>query len=117
MNDSKNAGAETAVAVIHTSFVSVDAMKGLFRELIPDVRMINIVDDSLLAEVMANGQVTEGIIRRICAYALQAEAMGVSLILSQCSSVGEAVDVARTMLRIPYVKIDEPMAEAAVLIG
>lgn len=105
------------VAVIHTSFVSVNDLKEFFAEIVPEVEMINIVDDSLLSEVMANGQITPNITRRVCAYAQQAEAMGVDLIFNQCSSVGEAVDVARNMLKTPYIKVDEPMAEKAVTIG
>lgn len=105
------------IAVIHTSFVSVDALKALFREIIPEALVINIVDDSLLPEVMANGSITPNVVERICAYALQAQGMGVDLIFNQCSSVGEAVDIARNMLRIPYVKVDEEMAETAVRVG
>jgi len=105
------------VAVIHTSFVSVEDLKTLFKEIIPEVEMINIVDDSLLAEVSANGHITPAIIRRVCTYALQAEALGVDLIFNQCSSVGESVDIARNMLKVPYIKVDEPMAEEAVKIG
>ncbi len=105
------------VAVIHTSFVSVEELKGLFSEILPEVRMINMVDDSLLSEVTGAGGLTEAVTRRICAYAVEAEQMGVSAILNQCSSVGEAVDVARKIIRIPYVKVDEPMAEQAVNIG
>ena len=104
-------------AVIHTSFVSVDALKELFKEIIPEVQMINIVDDSLLAEVMANGSITPGIVKRVCTYAMQAEALGADIILNQCSSVGEAADVARNMIKNPYLKVDEPMAEEAVRIG
>jgi len=105
------------VAVINTSFVSVDDHKRFFKELMPDVKMINIVDDSLLAEVLENGGLTKNVTRRICTYAREAEAMGVDLILNQCSSVGEAVDVARGMINIPFLKVDEPMAEEAVEIG
>ncbi len=105
------------VAVIHTSFVSVNDLKELFKEIMPQVEMVNIVDDSLLAEVKAHGSITPAIVRRICAYAVQAEALGVDAILNQCSSVGEAVDVARNMLQIPYIKVDEAMAEEAVKIG
>jgi len=75
------------------------------------------VDDSLLEEVMGSGGLTEGVTKRICAYASLAEGMGVDAILNQCSSVGEAVDVARKMIKVPYLKIDEPMAEEAVKIG
>jgi len=105
------------VAVIHTSFVSVNDLKDLFKEIIPSVKMINIVDDSLLAEVLEKGGLTNNVTRRICNYALEAEAMGADAILNQCSSVGEAVDVARKIIHIPYIKVDEPMAEEAVNIG
>ncbi len=105
------------VAVIHTSFVSVNDLKELFKEIMPQVEMVNIVDDSLLAEVKAHGSITPGIVKRICTYAMQAEALGADAILNQCSSVGEAVDVARNMIRIPYIKVDEAMAEEAVKIG
>lgn len=105
------------VAVIHTSFVSVEELKGLFSEILPEVKMVNIVDDSLLAEVTESGGLTEAVTRRICTYAVEAEQMGVSAILNQCSSVGEAVDVARKIIKIPYVKVDEPMAEGAINIG
>ncbi|MDO8685086.1 MAG: aspartate/glutamate racemase family protein [Clostridiales bacterium] len=105
------------VAVIHTSFVSVNDLKNLFKEIVPLVEMINIVDDSLLDEVKKNGELTANVTRRICTYALEAQTMGVDLILNQCSSVGEAVDVVRKMLNIPYLKVDEPMVEEAVKIG
>ena len=105
------------VAVIHTSFVSVDHLRQLFREIIPEAEMINLVDDSLLPEVMANGRVTPAIIRRFCAYAREAEALGAELILSQCSSVGEAADIAGRLVSIPLLRIDEAMAEQAVRTG
>lgn len=105
------------VVVINTSFVSVNDLKDLFNEIIPSVKMINIVDESLLADVLENGKMTKNIVSRICVYAKEAEAMGADIILNQCSSVGEAVDVARNLINIPYIKIDEPMAEEAVKIG
>ncbi len=40
------------LAVLHTSFVSIDDLKVLFAEIIPGIEVMNIVDDSLLAEVM-----------------------------------------------------------------
>lgn len=105
------------VGIIHTSFVSVDYLQSLFREIMPEVGIVNIVDDSMLSEVVENGHVTQALIQRYCGYATNLERMGVQLILNQCSSVGEVVDVARTMIRVPIVKIDEPMAEKAVRSG
>jgi len=105
------------IAIIHTSFVSLNDLKAFCAEIIPDVKVWNIVDDSLLPEVIAAGHLTAGVTRRVCAYAVEAQSLGVDFILNQCSSVGEAVDVARRMLDIPYLKIDEPMAREAVRLG
>ena len=55
------------IAVIHTSFVSIADLGALFTEIIPEARIVNIVDDSLLPEVMENGGVTPAVTRRICA--------------------------------------------------
>jgi len=105
------------VAVIHTFLYSVEDIKKIFREKLPEVEMINIIDDSLLQEALSNKGITPGIIRRISKYAVEAEALGVDAILNQCSSVGEAADIAQKMVKIPYVKIDQPMAEEAVRLG
>ena len=105
------------VVIIHTSSVSVADLGALFAELAPGVVVRNIIDDSLLPEVLANGGVTPGVRKRLCQYAVQAEAAGASLIFNQCSSVGEVADMAATMVSIPLVKVDERMAETACRIG
>jgi len=105
------------VVIIHTSDVSVKDLKNLFTELAPGICVRNIVDDSLLAEVLENGVVTTAVKKRICAYALQAEVIGADLIFSQCSSVGEAADIAAELVHVPLVKIDEKMAEVACKTG
>ncbi len=105
------------MAIIHTSFVSVNDLAGLCKEILPGVTVVNIVDDSLLPEVREHGSLTANVTRRICAYAVEAQQMGCDAILNQCSSVGEAVDVAQGLLNIPYRKVDAPMAEKAAAIG
>jgi Asp/Glu/hydantoin racemase len=105
------------VVIIHTSFVSVEALNDLFKEIIPEIEVRNIVDDSLLPEVMASGGITSGIIQRVTAYAQQAESLGAEVILNQCSSVGEAADIAAQAIHIPYIKVDQAMAEKAVQLG
>ena len=105
------------LVIIHTSFVSVEALGELCRELLPGVEVRNIVDDSLLPEVMANSGPTSGVVQRITAYARLAESLGADVILNQCSSVGEAADQAAAATGVPYLKIDQPMAERAVQLG
>ncbi len=105
------------VGIVHTSLVSVEDLKDLFFEIVPEAELTNIIDDSLLRDVMANGAITPAIVHRVCTYAKLLEDMGVDLIFNQCSSVGEAADVAGRMVRTPYLKVDQPMAEKAVQIG
>lgn len=105
------------VFIIHTSSVSVDDLNALFEELAPTSIVRNIVDDSLLPEVLANGGVTEGVRHRICEYAKLAESAGADLIFNQCSSVGEAADRAARGVMTPVVKVDQRMAEVACETG
>jgi hypothetical protein len=105
------------IVAIHTGFVSVNDLKDLFAQIIPEARLINIVDDSLLPEVIERGGVTPPVVRRMCAYAVEAESMGADLIFNQCSSVGEAFDTALRLVRTPGLKVDQAMAEKAVETG
>jgi len=102
------------VVVINTSFVSKDTLNALFAEILPDVEVRHIVDDSLLAEVMQNSGVTPGVQARMCAYVMQAASIKPDLILNQCSSVGEAFDNAIKQIDLKTLKIDRPMAEECV---
>jgi Asp/Glu/hydantoin racemase len=105
------------VAIIHTSLVSIEKLKELFSDIIPEVKVYNIIDDSLLAEVMENNAVTQGIIDRMQHHVNSAEIMGADVILSQCSSMGPAIDIVENFVKIPILKIDRAMAEQAVLQG
>jgi aspartate/glutamate racemase len=105
------------VFIIHTNQLAGTDLIRLFTEMGPDITIRNIIDDSILPEVVANGGVTPGVLRRYCQYAVLAEDAGADVILNQCSSVGEAADTARAFVKIPIVKIDERMAENACQTG
>ena len=105
------------VFMVHTSPVSLSDLKALFAELAPEVVVRNIIDDSLLAEVLSQGGVTEGVRSRMREYYKCAESAGADLIFNQCSSVGEAADLAAEHVRVPVLKVDVPMAEKACLSG
>ncbi|MCL5072145.1 MAG: aspartate/glutamate racemase family protein [Actinobacteria bacterium] len=102
------------VALIHTGFALVEVLKNLFSEIMPGIEIINILDDSLLREVLKEGSVTKPVIKRMISYFKSAEVYKVDAILNVCSSVGEVADIARIIIDTPIVKIDEKMAEEAV---
>lgn len=105
------------VTVIHTIPFAIEPLSALFVELLPEVRLINILDDSVLKDVMKAGGLTVQATKRICQYAVIAEEMGSDLILNACSSIGETVDIIRKIVKTPVIRIDYGMAEKAIEIG
>jgi len=106
-----------SIAIVQTSAVSSAELKALCDEIMPDVTVYQIIDDSLIKEVNANGGPTYGVKRRMYNYYQQAESLGVDVILNQCSSVGEVADAIKPFVSVPVVKVDEAMAEKAVSLG
>lgn len=105
------------VVVVHTGPATVQPLKQQFQEILPDVRVVNIMDDSLLNDVMSAGQLTEAVSGRILSYMQQGEKMGAVALLNACSSVGEAASAARPVIGVPIIKVDDAMTERAVSIG
>lgn len=105
------------VVVVHTGPATIQPIKQQFQQILPDVRVINIMDDSLLNDVMAAGHLTEAVTGRIFSYMQLGQQMGAVALLNACSSVGEAASAARAAISIPIIKIDDTMAERAVASG
>lgn len=55
--------------------------------------------------------------RRMLALFNAATEGGADVILGACTPVGDAADIAAKIVNIPIVKIDEPMAEMAAMVG
>jgi aspartate/glutamate racemase len=105
---------EKRVVLVHTSFAVIDLFNKLFDEMMPHVKRIHIVEHSLIQDILDAGHVTPEVMRRMVGYFLQADSIKPDAIFSVCSTVGDVVDVARTMIRTPIVKIDDAMAAEAV---
>lgn len=105
------------LALIHTTPVTVQSLKELALKELPGVRVVNILDDSLLADVMAAGGMTEAVEARMKAYVDQAVVAGAGAVMWCCSSVGEAVERIAASTPIPVLRIDEPMARVAATKG
>jgi len=84
---------------------------------VPDCRVISIIEDALIQDVIRAGRVTPEITRRLVRYYLAAEDTGADLIFNTCSSIGDVAIMARNLVTIPLVKIDDAMAAEAVRIG
>ena len=102
------------VVAVYTGQGLAEPVKKLFDQELPDCRLVTIVDDSLIHEVVTAGEVTPGVKRRLLQYFQHGVDLGAAVLLNTCSSVGEVADVARGLIQVPIVKIDEQMAVEAV---
>ncbi|OAH12756.1 aspartate/glutamate racemase family protein [Streptomyces jeddahensis] len=106
-----------SIAVLHTSLLFVDAdsvINEYLSELAPDAKVLHFVDSDVLAAVVRDGEVSPASTQRMVHLAQAAQAAGADVIFSACSSVGPAIDVARRLVSVPIVKIDDAMTASAV---
>lgn len=103
------------VVAIHTAMPMVEPTRELFARHLPGVRLINILDDSLIQDVIGAGEVPAAVEKRLYQYFNSAIDAGADVIFSTCSSVGDIALKARKNMEVPLVKIDDAMARQAVL--
>jgi Asp/Glu/hydantoin racemase len=105
------------LVMIHTVLVLPGPIGQTFSQALPDLRIVHMLDESLLKEALAEGAITPNIIRRLGRLVVSAEEYGADAILVSCSSISPAVDPVRALTSVPVIKIDDAMAEEAVRIG
>ncbi len=88
-----------------------------FEEKNPDLKIYNIMDDSLLVDTRTYNGMTPTIASRMLNYAKAAENSGAEGIIVTCTSVNEATKLIKPLLNIPMINIEEPVAEMAVQNG
>ncbi len=109
--------AQKTLGLIHTSATLVPLFAELCAKYLPQVKVFNIVDDSLIKNTIACGELTATTARRVVNYAGSAQDAGADLILYTCSSIGAAVETAATITQVPVLRVDQPMADKAVQMG
>jgi len=106
------------IVLISTSIQTGAFMNALFVKEFPKIIIRNIIDDGLVKDIIANNDIiTSSLVRRVCSYILSAEISGADLVVITCSTISCIAIIAKHLVRIPVVRIDEPMAELAVKKG
>lgn len=105
------------LGLVHTSATLVPVFAELCAKYIPHVKTFNIVDDSLIKNTIACGELTADTSRRVVNYAGSAQDAGADYILFTCSSIGPAVEAAAGLSHVPVLRVDQPMADKAVQSG
>lgn len=105
------------LGLIHTSATLIDLFGQLCHELIPDVEVVNFTDESLIRDVISEGEITEAVSERLRSRIQQAELAGVDVIMVTCSSIGPAVEAAQASVNVPVMRVDLAMADRAVALA
>ena len=106
-----------SLALIHTVTGLVPTFEDLVHRHLPDWQPFNIVDESLLRNAIRDHGLTPATRRRVANYIWSAVDAGADAILVTCSSIGPAVDAARSFCPVLLARVDEGMADEAIRLG
>jgi Asp/Glu/hydantoin racemase len=106
------------IALIHALKHSIVPIEASFARLWPDARLMNLLDDSLSADLARGGRLTEAMTERFLALGRYVAGTGADAILFTCSAFGPCIEaVARTHAPLPVLKPNQAMIEQAVKHG
>jgi aspartate/glutamate racemase len=105
------------IALIHAVTVAMAPVHDAFRRMWPEAECVDILDTSLSRDRERDGRLTEAMTGRFLLLAKYAEDTGADGILFTCSAFGEAIEEAAGKARVPVLKPNEAMFEAALAAG
>jgi Asp/Glu/hydantoin racemase len=105
------------LALVHTSPTLAPLFNELTARIVPGVRVLHFVDESLIKNTIASGHLEKSTMRRVIALIGSSFDAGADVALVTCSSIGPAVDMAAQLYDQPVLRVDRPMAEKAVETG
>ena len=105
------------LGLVHTSATLVPLFQQLSKEFLTDADTFNIVDDSLIKDVIKKGKLMPNTATRVVNHIKAAEQAGADVILVTCSSIGRAIETAAALCNVPVIRVDQAMADEAVQMG
>lgn len=105
------------IVLIHAVSVAIDPVCAAFAERWPEAEVVNLLEDSLSRDRMADPQLTPEMYRRFATLTHYAVDIGAHAILFTCSAFGDAIRAAARHTAIPVLTPNEAMFEAALGAG
>jgi hypothetical protein len=106
------------ITLIHALKHSIAPIEAAFATAWPEARLMNLLDDSLSADLARDGALNDAMTERFLALGDYATATGADAILFTCSAFGPCVEaVAAAHAPMPVLKPNEAMIEQAVTMG
>ena len=102
------------ITLIHALKHSIAPTANAFSRLWPEARLMNLLDDSLSADLARDGGLSEAMTARFLALGRYSASTGSDAILFTCSAFGPCIEaVARAQAPMPVLKPNEAMIEQA----
>src|SRR5262245_892900 len=106
------------ITLIHALKHSIVPIEDSFARLWPEARLMNLLDDSLSADLARDGRLTDVMTERFLALGRYVVSTGADAILFTCSAFGPCIEaVARAHAPMPVLKPNEAMIEQAARQG
>jgi Asp/Glu/hydantoin racemase len=105
------------IFLVHPYFPTMAPIDAAFRKGWPQAQIVNLLDESLYADVPADGTLAPSLFARVATLLHHCEQSGADGIVFTGTTFGPAVDAARRHLRLPVLRAEEAMAEEAVRRG
>lgn len=106
------------IALIHALRHSPPPIEAAFAEAWPEARLMNLLDDSLSADLARDGALTPAMTQRFLTLGRYARGTGADGVLFSCSAFGPCIEaVAADLAPIPALKPNAAAIEEAVAIG
>src|ERR1700675_1880704 len=106
------------ITLIHALKHSIQPIESSFARFWPDATLMNLVDDSLSADLARDARLPAGMTDRFLSLGRYAASTGADAILFTCSAFGPCIEaVAREHAPMPVLKPNEAMIEQAAAKG
>ena len=106
------------IALIHALRHSPPPIEAAFRELWPEAELMNLLDDSLSADLVRARRLTPSMTERFVTLGRYARSTGADAILFTCSAFGPCIEaVIDDLAPLPVLKPNEAMIEEALRAG
>ena len=107
----KNMKLNPRIYLVHAAEVSIPPVVASFKASWPEAKLANLLEDSLMPDLAADGKLTDAMIGRFVHIGQYCVKAGADAILFACSAFGPAIDECCKQLEIPVLKPNEALYE------
>ena len=105
------------IFLVHAVDVSMAPASNSFKKLWPEASIVNLLDESLAIDMLADGKMTPRMVERFARLGQYCVDAGADAILFTCSAFGEAINNLKTLQKIPILTPNQALFEELLQIG